>query len=119
MLRCDAVLMLPGYHRSKGALLELETAKKEGMAVYFYEEIGMPDPYESYWNDPIDRMSTEDLLEVLWTRPGVTPFPVDKDDVIGVTPYDGVVRTLVSPVKPACTLFVIGTAAYERQEGAA
>jgi nucleoside 2-deoxyribosyltransferase len=118
MLRCDAVLMLPKYWQSKGAQLELEAAKKAGMAVYFYEEFGeVPCPYESYWNDPVDRMSTQDLLEVLWQRPGVTPFPLDDEDVVSVTPYTGVSRALVSPERPACTIFIIGAAAREPQEG--
>lgn len=42
MLRCDAVLMIPGWENSKGARAELEAAIYQGMDVY-YEMGTVPD----------------------------------------------------------------------------
>lgn len=112
MLRCDAVLMLPGYERSKGALAELDTAKAAGMGVYYYEGFGeVPDPHESFCSGPVDRASTEDLVEELWRRPGVAPTLLGDDDTVilreaGVGDYDLSKRVDV----PALAL-IVGAAA--------
>lgn len=34
MLTCDAVLLLPGFQRSRGAMLEMQTAKELQIAVF-------------------------------------------------------------------------------------
>ena len=39
--RCDSILMIKGWEKSQGALIELEFAKKNGLKVYYsLEEIG-------------------------------------------------------------------------------
>ena len=37
LLRCDAIVLLPGYEASKGAILELHIAIKCKMAVYNFD----------------------------------------------------------------------------------
>lgn len=117
MLRCDAVLMLPGYERSKGALAELDTAKAAGMGVYYYEGFGeVPDPHESFCSGPVDRASTEDLVEELWHRDGVTGMLLGDEDVVTVTEA-GTLDYTLSPLGSAANVLVIGTAAYPAREG--
>lgn len=36
--RCDALLMLPGWERSRGALIEWDHAVKRGMVIYYLPE---------------------------------------------------------------------------------
>lgn len=38
LIRCDAIALLPGWPKSKGAQLELTTALALGMPVYFYRD---------------------------------------------------------------------------------
>ena len=40
--RSDAILMIPGWERSGGAVRELERAAKVGIPIYFYEKGGIP-----------------------------------------------------------------------------
>lgn len=113
MRRCDAVLMLPGYERSQGALRELEVATAEGMGVYYYAEFDeVPEACECYWSGPVDRASTRDLVEELWSRPGVRQFLLGDEDVVTATECGSLVYTLVSPEKPAANLLIIEPAAY-------
>ncbi len=43
--RCDAILMIPGWHRSKGAGNEQRVAQRAGIMIFYYDE-GMPSPDE-------------------------------------------------------------------------
>lgn len=43
LLRCDAILMIPGYNRSTGARMELDVAETTGIPVYYYEKNGVPE----------------------------------------------------------------------------
>ncbi len=42
--RCDALLLLPGWWASPGALIEKRCATENGIPVYYYETEGMPRP---------------------------------------------------------------------------
>lgn len=42
MLRCDAVLMLPGWERSPGSVKERHFAIERGKRVHYYENEGIP-----------------------------------------------------------------------------
>jgi hypothetical protein len=43
MLRCDAVLMIPGWEQSRGACLERDEARRAGVLVLDYRN-GIPSP---------------------------------------------------------------------------
>lgn len=48
MLKCDAVMMIPGWDRSAGATNKMQTALFAGLLVLYYEENenGFPSPAE-------------------------------------------------------------------------
>lgn len=39
--RCDAIYMLPGWEKSEGAIRELTEAKKDGLEIYYAENVGV------------------------------------------------------------------------------
>lgn len=45
--RCDAVLLVPGWERSKGALMEKDEADRHGIRVFEYDQVGIPSPDEA------------------------------------------------------------------------
>ena len=117
MLRCDAVLMLPGWRASKGAIAEHEAATAAGMGVYDYEAFNeVPDPHESYWSGPVDRASTRGLVEELWGRDGVVGMLLGDEDVVSVTEDGSDIFTL-SPLGTSAVALVVSAEAYcSRQE---
>jgi len=44
ILRCDAVLLLPGWEKSNGCLAEYEFAKMNNMPTHEFEKVGIPVP---------------------------------------------------------------------------
>lgn len=46
LLKCDAILMIPGWMQSHGAVGEWKVAKDHGLKVFDYEITGIPAPAE-------------------------------------------------------------------------
>lgn len=114
MLRCDAVLMLPRFSTSKGALAELDTAKAAGMGIYYYEEFGeVPDPHESFWSGPVDRTSTADLVEEIWHRvDAVSGMMLGDDDRVIVREGDALEYRLSTRTTAPAVVLVVDATAY-------
>lgn len=45
--RCDAVLLIPGWQDSLGAMAEKTEAERHGIRVFVYDQVGIPSPEEA------------------------------------------------------------------------